>query len=366
MYIEKIKIENFRNIIKEEIKPSKGINLIIGKNAQGKTNFIESIYVLANLKSFRGRKISEVINSNSKRTKINIIVKKNEVSNYLEFEIENDIKSIFLNKKKPNKNSDSLGFLDTVLFYPDDIFIVKGSPALRRSLLDRAVFQTDNKYLSLFQNYLRCLRQRNAALKRTDIPADLWDDQFTDLATKIIFYRLSYIERINAILVKLFADVYPCKESVQIKYPVLAEDPESCKLKMAERLKSNRGKERLYGATLTGPHRDDPQFLLNGKALSLYGSQGQQRYFMLAFKTAQIIDFKQHRGIRPVLLLDDMTSELDDDLKNSFFESLLNQAGQVFVTSTDTGLLSNKHFSGAKFYKVENGKIGEFNEATRY
>ncbi|MDT8420920.1 MAG: DNA replication/repair protein RecF [Desulfuromonadales bacterium] len=361
MYIEKIKIDNFRNIINEEIIPSTGINLIIGKNAQGKTNFIESIYVVSNLKSFRGKKLSEIINNNSEKTKIGILFKKNKVSNYLDFEIKNDEKNIYLNKKKANNLSETLGFLDTVLFYPDDIFIVKGSPSLRRSLLDRAIFQTDNKYLPLFQNYLRCLRQRNAALKRTDIPAEVWDDKFTDLATKIIFHRLAYIERINGILVNLFNEVYRCRESVRIKYPALAEDPQSCRLKMAERLAVNRDKERVYGVTLTGPHRDDPQFLLDGKALSLYGSQGQQRSFMLAFKTAQIIDFKQHRGIRPVLLLDDMTSELDEDRKDSFFESLLNQAGQVFVTSTDTGLLSHKRFSGASFFKVENGGIGEYN-----
>lgn len=361
MHIEEIEISNFRNIENENIIPYKGINLIIGKNAQGKTNFLESIYVISNLKSFRGKKLSETIKNSYEKSVLKIKVNKNKVSNNIFLEIEKDQKKILLNNKKPTKISESVGLLDTVLFYPDDIIVVKGSPVLRRSLLDRAIFQTDNTYLSLFQDYLRCLKQRNAALKGKEEVSDIWDNQFVELATRVTFYRLTYVDRINRILDETFDQIYHCGEDVQIKYPSSDEDQQTFKKKFAARLTAGRKKEKLYGLTLIGPHRDDPQFLLNGQPLSLYGSQGQQRSFMLAFKTAQVIDFKKNRGIRPVLLLDDMTSELDDDRKDSFFESLLNQAGQVFVTSTDTTLLKHRRFSDARFLKVENGKIGEYN-----
>ena len=341
--------------------PSNSINLILGKNAQGKTNILESIYVVANLKSFRGKKLSETINKNYDKSEIKTKIINNKVSNTLSLEIGKEAKTILLNNKRPSRVTESLGFLNTVLFYPDDILVVKGSPSLRRNLIDRAVFQTDNNYLYLFQDYLRCLKQRNAALKEANLTSDPWDGQFAELATKITFHRLAYIERINNILSEIFERTYHCGESVSIKYPDYANDPHDFKKKFSARLAADRRKERLYGITLIGPHRDDPQFLLNGQSLSLYGSQGQQRSFMLAFKTAQIIDFKKCRGMRPVLLLDDMTSELDSDRKDSFFTSLLDQAGQVFITSTDFTLLKNKRFSDGNFLKVENGTIDSYN-----
>lgn len=361
MYLEEISISNFRNIEKEIIKPINGINLFMGNNAQGKTNLLETIYVISNLKSFRGKKISETIMVGSDKAKISVNIIKNKVSNRIYLEVGKDIKNILINNKKTNRFSESLGFLDTILFYPDDIMVVKGSPSLRRNLLDRAIFQTDHSYLPLFQDYLRCLKQRNAALKGKETLSDIWDDQFVELATKITFHRLRYIARINRILDEIFDDIYHCGETVKIKYPHGELDSQKYKKFFKDRLMAGRDKERLYGVTLIGPHREDPQFFLNEQPLALYGSQGQQRSFMLAFKTAQIIDFKENRGMRPVLLLDDMTSELDESRKDSFFESLLNQAGQVFVTSTDTNLLKHKRFYDARFFQIENGKIGEYN-----
>jgi len=361
MYLENINIKNFRNIENEILFPSKNINIILGKNAQGKTNFLETVYVTANLKSFRGKKLSEVINKNKNKCTVEIKINKNKVENELIIEIENNKKNVLLNKKKTDRILETLGYLDTVLFYPDDIIIVKGSPLLRRNLIDRAIFQSDNNYLNLFQQYLHCLKQRNAALKENNSVADLWDGQFSVLATRVIFYRVSYINRINYIFEKIFKKIYRCDEKVEIKYPFSEYNKTELKNIFYKNLLKNREKERLYGITLIGPHRDDPVFLLNGQPLSLYGSQGQQRSFMLAFKTAQIIDYKECRGIHPVLLLDDMTSELDQDRKEYFFDFLLNQAGQVFITSTDFKLQKNRQFLDAKVFKVENGKIGEYN-----
>lgn len=361
MHIEEIYINNFRNIINEKILPENGINIFIGNNAQGKTNFLESIYVISNLKSFRGKKLSEIINYDSDKTKINLKIKKNKVLNTIKFEIEKNIKNIYLNNKKPNRVLESLGFLDTILFFPDDIFVVKGSPSLRRSLIDRAIFQTDNSYLYLFQDYLRCLKQRNAALKEKNSVVDLWDDQFIDLATRISFSRTGYIERINKILAETFKNICQSSEIITIKYQDLENDFKKYSAKFRNKLILGKEKERLYGMTLIGPHRDDIQFLLNGQLLSQYASQGQQRSFMLAFKTAQLIDFKNNRGVRPVLLLDDMTSELDERRKDAFFESLLDLSGQVFITSTETDLIKHRRFFEAKFFQVEKGKIAEIN-----
>ena len=216
MYLEKIYIKNFRNIENESLNPSVGINLLFGNNAQGKTNFLEAIYVTSNLKSFRAKKNSEIINFDKNKATLNLKLNKNRVSNNITLELENDKKEIILNNKRTKKISKSLGFIDTILFYPDDIIIVKGSPLLRRNLIDRAIFQTDNSYLNLLQKYYHCLKQRNSSLKNGITDASLWDTQFSELATIITYYRISYIERINLILDHNFKEIYKYEESVKI------------------------------------------------------------------------------------------------------------------------------------------------------
>jgi len=216
MYLEKIYIKNFRNIENESLNPSVGINLLFGNNAQGKTNFLEAIYITSNLKSFRAKKNSEIINFDKNKATLNLKLNKNRVSNNITLELENDKKEIILNNKRTKKISKSLGFIDTILFYPDDIIIVKGSPLLRRNLIDRAIFQTDNSYLNLLQKYYHCLKQRNSSLKNGITDASLWDTQFSELATIITYYRISYIERINLILDHNFKEIYKYEESVKI------------------------------------------------------------------------------------------------------------------------------------------------------
>lgn len=357
MHIDEINLSNFRNIKSTKIYPGEGINIIFGGNAHGKTSLIESIYICSNLKSFRGKNIDEAINNESDSSKINIRFYKNKTNNILSYYLSKKENIFTINNNILKKKSDYLGFIETILFYPDDIYKIKGTPTLRRSLIDRAVFQTSENYLVILQKYLHCLKQRNSAIKNKSMDKNLWDTYFIKYAQEIYDRRIEFLKRINLILNDIYKNIYKLNENIYIKYSSIEENTETYSDYLENKLKKLSDKENLYGATLVGPHREDFLFLLNEKPISLYGSQGQQRSLMLAFKTAQIIDFKNLRGIYPVLLLDDIAGELDKSRKDIFLSSLLEHAGQVFMTSTDTSLRDNNFGSEVSYFQAKDGVI---------
>ena len=359
MHIENIIINNFRNIEKIEFCPDFKFNIIFGQNAQGKTNIIEALYVLANLKSFRFAKNDEFINHGKEKSYIKgLLFSKNAQRSFC-LEINRKEKILKIDNKNARSINDFFGYLRPVLFAPEEIFLLKGNPTGRRSFLDRAVFQASPVFISKILEYNRYLKQRNIILKKGNIlsESDPWTIGLVESGTRVRLERIIYIKRILPLFKKIFEDITDGAESADISYPTEYSHEKELKEKFYLDLEKCREKEVHFGQTLAGPHRDDPLFTINGLPLRQYGSQGQLRSFILAFKTAQILDLEKILGEPPILLLDDMTSELDASRQKFFFDFLKKQKGQVFITTTDINPYLGADIKEGRFLRINQGKI---------
>jgi len=349
MFIENITIHNFRNFKKEEISFNKNINFIIGDNAQGKTNLVESIYFPAFLKSFRSHKNLYLINKNNNFFNLKLTVNDNKVKNKINVYFSNNKKEIEVNGKKP----ENYNYLNVVVFYPDEVNFLTSFPSFRRNLIDKSIFYINNNYINIYRKYLRCLKQRNNFLKKKNKEDDIWKNQLIIYGSEIIKERIRYISKINKILDSEFFKTNNY-EQYFLKYSnnYLENNIEK---QLIDEFSRKETRERQLGYTLAGPHKDDIIFYLDDQPVESFASQGQKRSLVISYKTAQILDYKRIQGHYPVLILDDMTSELDSHRKNVLLENLLENSGQVFITSTDLNQMYN--FANSKVYKVENGSI---------
>ncbi len=357
MKLKKINICSFRNIERAEIYPDERFNLIVGNNAQGKTNFLESIYLLGTMKSFRLARNPELIKYGNTFAVVKGLVDKNEVLQEITLSIEAGGKKARINGKAVTQLADFFGCLSMVVFSPEDIAMVRGLPDLRRKYLDRAIFSSDIRYLSLHHEFNRILKNRNNLLKREEQNGlDTWTERLAETGARLVVKRVSYIQEISKLLTEFYAIICGHHEQAEVVYrsEVIKKDgtagsAEEVRLSMLEVLNRNAGDERRRGLTLTGPHRDDLNFSINGKLLKFHGSQGEQRSFVLALKMAEIEYIKQRDGNPPILLLDDMTSELDMERNHNFMEFLKMKDMQVFITTTS---LNNISLSGIQNYTV--------------
>jgi len=353
MYIKNIKINNFRNIENCNIDPDKKINFIYGKNAQGKTNLIESIYFSSLFKSFRTNKNINLINNKKTNLFINIAIINNEVTNTLKISLNNkNIKKISINNKKPD-NKNFYRFLNSIIYFPDEISYLKNYPAYRRNLIDRSIFFIDNNYINIFKKYTKCLKQRNIFLKSAD-ENDIWKDQLIEYAYLIINKRIDYVEKINNYL-NFLNKKDKTKEKYSVEYNKYKK--ERIKDDLFINFKKNNLKEKKYGFTLTGPHIDDFIFSVNNNNINKYSSEGQKRSLLLSYKQAQLLDYKDIYGYYPILLFDDMGSELDSSRKTNIFNRILDDSGQVFITTMD---IPDTDKNKTKIFEVDNGDFSEF------
>lgn len=361
MYIEKILIEGFRNIEKIQFNPDKKFNIIYGKNAQGKTNIIEAIYILANLKSFRNAKNDELINHKKNVCYINGSLFSKYTKRDFKLEITKKIKNLKIDNKNPRSVGEFFGYLRPVLFAPEEVFLLKGYPTGRRSLLDRAVFQSSPVFITQIIEYNRYLKQRNKLLKESlKLPKnDPWTEGLVKTGIRIRLERKKYLDRILPFFKEAFKNITNGEESADIVYPLDTCSENELRDKFHDDLERMAEKEISFGQTLVGPHRDDPLFQINGLPVRQYGSQGQHRSFILAFKTAQIIDLESVLGEPPILLLDDMTGELDMFRQKFFFDFLKNCKGQVFITTTDINPFLNAGIKEGLFLRIDKGNILE-------
>ncbi|MCK5782898.1 MAG: DNA replication/repair protein RecF [Desulfobacterales bacterium] len=354
MYIKNIKIDNFRNIKKCDINPNKKINFIYGNNAQGKTNLIETIYYSSLFKSFRTNKNINLINYKEENLLIKLDIINNKVNNTLKISLNNkNIKEIIINDKKP----DSYNFykvLNSIIYFPDEISYLKNYPAYRRNLIDRSIFYINNNYIKIFKKYTKCLKQRNIFLKNGIDENDIWKDQLIEYAYLIINERINYIKKINNYF-NVLSENEKIKEIYSIEYNKYKN--EKIKDELFDRFKKNELKEKKYGFTLTGPHIDDFIFSVNGNNINKYSSEGQKRSLLLSYKQAQILNYKDVYGYYPILLFDDIGSELDSSRKLNIFNRLLENSGQVFITTMD---VPDIYKDNAKVFEVKNGVFSEF------
>ena len=351
MWINNIKISNFRNYNKLEVELNKGINVLYGENAQGKTNIIEAIFLCSIGKSFRTSKDKELIKFDEENAIVEIDFQKSDRDGNILINIGNR-KNIFVNKIKIKKLSELLGNINVVIFTPDDINILKGGPQNRRKFLDVMISQLRPRYMHLCSLYQKTLDERNTYLKNSENYnydlLDIYDEKLVEYGCEIYKYRNEFIEKIKNKIVKIHKNITNDKEKIEIKYTSNCED----KNEYLKILKERRKLDFIKGYTTKGVHRDDFQIFLNDLPVDIYGSQGQHRTSVLSLKLAELQVIYDEIGENPILLLDDFMSELDEFRRTSFLENIKDT--QVIITCTDKIELKE---NGVKMFNIKNGEI---------
>jgi len=362
MKLKKLSITSFRNISTAEITAGERFNILFGKNAQGKTNLLESIFLLGTMKSFRTAKNRDMIKWGEPHALIRGLVTQEKLSREIHLLVTEEGKKARIDNKAATRLTDYFGNLNSVVFSPDEMTMIKGEPGQRRRYLDRAIFSADLQYLQIHHEYQSVLRNRNALLKSGDQSSiDIWNDQLVSTGFRLLEKRLSHIKQIEPLVQKFHQAVAGFSESVTIRYlphqmeltRLLDKGPEE----LREALARNRREEERRGTTMVGPHRDDMEFLLEGRRLKQFASQGQQRSFILALKMAEIEYLQQQYNTPPVLLLDDMTSELDEQRNRNLLDFLEQKRMQVFITTTSLDNLHLASLSNYHAFHIEGGRI---------
>lgn len=371
MIIKNIKLKNFRNYENLDFVLNNRLNIIIGNNAQGKTNILESIYFLSLTKSFFAVNDKFVIKKNCLYARIDGVITSNNGCNNLSILVNNYGKYLKIGNKEIKKSSDYLGYLKVILFSPDNIRLLKEGPSIRRRFLNIEISQLSKRYILILNQFNDLLKQRNEYLK--NIRNSLMDkdymlilnQKFAELAYQIYNFRNDFIVEINKRIKDIYKSIINI-DNIEIKYitDVKLNDKEIMINEIKDRLDKNYDKEILYGNTLIGPQRDDFSILLNGNDISSYGSQGQMRIAILSVKLSEIDIIFNKFGEYPVILLDDIFSELDVDKRNKLIK-YLNCDRQVIITTTDIENINEELVNNAKLFKIDNGKVIETREGMR-
>lgn len=362
MFVKSLELKNYRNYEEMEIHFSEGSNLFYGDNAQGKTNILESIYVSGTSKSHRGGKDKDLIRFGEEEAHIRLFLEKRDVEHRIDIHLKkHKAKGIAIDGMPIRKSGDLLGMLNIIFFSPEDLAIIKNGPAERRRFLDMELCQLHQIYTNDLSNYNKILKQRNQLLMQIAFsPAlldtlDIWDDQLVSYGTAIIKMRETFVRELNEIIKSIHEKLTGGREKIEITYEKSCS--EECFL---EQLRNRRETDLKHKNTGIGPHRDDIRFMVNDIDVRTYGSQGQQRTAALSLKLAEIELVKRRIGETPVLLLDDVLSELDSNRKGYLLESIKDI--QTFITCTGLEEFVNSQLVLDRRYYVDNGTITEMKQ----
>lgn len=362
MWLEKIDIQHFRNYTEASVSFSPHLNIFLGRNAQGKTNILEAIYFLALTRSHRTRSDKELIQFQQNALKLNGIVHRYSGKLPLEISLSNKGRITKVNHLKQAKLSDYIGHMTVVLFAPEDLQLIKGSPSLRRKFIDIDLGQIKPVYLSDLSSYNHVLKQRNAYLKSTDNVdinfLSVLDEQLSDFGARVIEHRLEFIKQLEEEADRHHSNLSNHIERLKISYEsnIPLENNKVIRESFLTTLNQNHKRDIFKKNTGVGPHRDDLTFYINDMNAS-FGSQGQQRSLILSLKMAEIALIKKVTGEFPILLLDDVMSELDNHRQLKLLESI-DEEVQTFMTTTSLDHLSNLP-PDLKTFLVKNGNIYE-------
>ena len=357
MIIKSLELTNYRNYDSLNINFSEGTNILYGNNAQGKTNILESIFLCATTKSHKGSKDKEIIKFGHEESHIRAYIEKNDIQQRIDMHLRSSkTKAIAIDEMKIKKAAELLGLLKVVFFSPEDLSIIKNGPAEIRRFIDMELCQIDNFYLYNLNNYNKIVNQRNVLLKDLYMNPSLrdtiniWNSQLISYGSKVIERRKVFIDQLNEIIRDIHKTLSGGKEDITIVYEPNTEIENF----EAELIKCTEKDIKLKQTTV-GPHRDDISFMVDGIDIRKYGSQGQQRTAALSLKLSEIELIKKITKENPILLLDDVLSELDSNRQNY----LLNYIGKMQTIVTCTGLdeFINNRFEIDKVFKIEEGKI---------
>lgn len=359
MYINRLQMMNYRNYEVLDIELCKNVNVFMGNNAQGKTNILEAIYYCAFAKSHRTSRDKELITWDKDIAYVSVSVTKKRLDKKIEINILKDgKKAIKINKIKISKIGELFGVFNVVMFSPEDLKIIKDSPGIRRRFIDMELCQLNSNYYYNLVQYNKVLNERNVILKNKNLSddiIDIYDTQLSEFGNNIIRARLSYINELNKYGDEIHKDITSKKEEILFRYESTIKDLTNLKESFYNQLVKNRQRDRERGLTSVGPHRDDFTVLINNVDVKSYGSQGQQRTAILTIKFASLKIIKEVTGEYPVLLLDDVLSELDFSRKRY----ILSAIGEIQTVITCTGIedLSSYLDEKSKVFKVKDGDI---------
>lgn len=357
MIIKSLELANFRNYETLDIHFDKGTNILYGDNAQGKTNILEAIYVSATTKSHKGSKDKEIIHFDKEEAHIRTYLEKEDVEYKVDMHLrKSKSKGIAIDGKKIKKAADLMGLLNVVFFSPEDLAIIKDGPSERRRFADMELCQLDSFYLYNLNHYNKIINQRNKLLKDMYFnpglkeTLNIWDSQLVSYGSKIIERRSIFAGQLCEIINEIHSKLSGGKEKLTVKY-----EPDVYIENFEEKMKENQEKDIKSKTTSTGPHRDDFSFIVNDIDIRKYGSQGQQRTAALSLKLSEIELVKKITKDTPVLLLDDVLSELDSNRQNY----LLNSIGDIQTIITCTGLdeFVNNRFEINRIFEVTDGVV---------
>ena len=359
MYVKEIELVNFRNYKKLKVSFNERVNIFLGSNAQGKTNLLEGIYLNAIGKSFKTLRDKELIKFDEDICRIKTTYVSDDEEHVNEIVISGDgKKAIKTDGIKISRSSELLDRIYIIVFSPEDLKIVKDEPEKRRRFIDRELCLISPGYFNDLNNYRKSLKQRNAYLKENEIEnqiLDIWDYEIASHGSRIIKKRKEFIEKINEISQDIHHKITGGLEDLHVKYEPNVYEEDELKEKFIEILKNSREDDIRNRTTGKGPHKDDIKISADGIDLRKYGSQGQQRTAALSLKLSEIRLIENEIGQKPVLLLDDVLSELDNDRQKYLINSLGNN--QMFITTTDIIGTVAKSLPEGRIFKISGGKI---------
>ncbi len=363
MFIQSLELADFRNYESLHMEFSEGTNIIYGDNAQGKTNILESLYMISTTKSHRGIKDRDLIRFGREEGHIRCTLMKGDIDYRVDMHLrKSKTKGIAINGQRIKKASDLIGLLHIVFFSPEDLGIVKNGPSERRRFMDMELCQLDASYLHNLNQYNKAVEQRNKLLHdiyqfpQLKDTLDIWDDQLISFGEKIILRRKDFIESLRDHTREIHEKLSGGREELILNY-----EPNSSAEEFRQKLISSRDRDIRLRSTGSGPHRDDFSFEIGGIDVRKFGSQGQQRTCALSLKLSEIDLVKQMIGDTPVLMLDDVLSELDAGRQNY----LLSTIGgiQTFITCTGLDEFVSNRFEIDNLYKIKEGSVEEFSSA---
>lgn len=357
MIIKSIELADYRNYDFLTMQFDKGTNILYGDNAQGKTNILEAIFVSATTKSHKGSKDREIVNFHKEESHIRTYLEKDGIETRVDMHLrKSKSKGIAIDGQKVKKAADLLGLCNVVFFSPEDLGIIKDGPAERRRFVDMELCQLDSFYFYNLNHYNKIVNQRNKLLKDMFMNPDLketlsiWDLQLVSFGSKVIERRRLFVEQLNEIIYEIHRKLSGDKEEIKVHYEPDVEIEE-----FEKKLRSSQDRDIKAKMTSVGPHRDDFSFTVGDVDIRKYGSQGQQRTAALSLKLSEIELVKKITKDTPILLLDDVLSELDSNRQNY----LLNSIGNIQTIITCTGLeeFVNHRFEINRVYHVAEGKV---------
>lgn len=367
MFLKEMKIKNFRNYQELDIKFDKNINIIYGDNAQGKTNLLEAIYFLALTKSHRLNIDNSLIKQDSDTAYLLGLIENNNITNKYEIGFNSTTKKLKINNEQIKKVSNYISKINIIIFYPEDLNIIKGSPRERRRFLNLELSQIYSNYIDILNNYNKLLKMRNNILKqgiKDQHYFDVLTEYLVNRACDLYIMRKKFIDRLNEFCPKIYKSIIKL-DNFHLEYcpniKIDSYERDNLKKIIYFELDKTKDVEKKLGMTLIGPHKDDFNILLDNVDLRSYGSQGQQRSAILSIKLSELKVFEKYQNVHPILLLDDVFSELDKHKRNNLLK-YISKKNQVIITTTELNNIDSKILDNSEKIKIKNGKVVKFEE----